>query len=251
MAIYRKVNINFWSDEKIIDDFTPEDRYFMLYLMTNPQTNQIGCYHITIKQMEFETGYNKETIIKLIARFEKILKVIKYSEETKEILILNWHKYNWSNSPKVLACINKEFKTIKNKEFRYCIDTLFKQYEYSIHTETQEEEKEKEEEKENICEQIQQVYEMYNKICVNLPTASKLNEDRKKKIKERLKHITISDFKKIFTISNKSDFLTGKTSNWKANLDWLIKNDKNYLKVLEGNYNNKEEKINWRERGLF
>ena len=96
----------------------------MLYLMTNPQTNQIGCYSITIRQMEFETGYNKETIVKLITRFEKILKMIKYSESTKEILILNWHKYNWSNSPKVLSCMEKEFKTIKNKDFRYCIHTV-------------------------------------------------------------------------------------------------------------------------------
>ena len=36
MAIFRKINTNFWTDEKVIDDFTPEDKFFMLYLMTNP-----------------------------------------------------------------------------------------------------------------------------------------------------------------------------------------------------------------------
>ena len=42
MAIFRKVNNGFWEDEKVVDDFTPEDKYFMLYLMTNPHTNQVG-----------------------------------------------------------------------------------------------------------------------------------------------------------------------------------------------------------------
>ena len=157
MAIFRKINVSFWDDEKVVDDFTPEDRYFMLYLMTNPHANQLGCYQISIRQMEFETGYNKETILKLLARFEQILKVIKYCEDTKELLILNWHKYNWSNSPKVLACLSKEYKSIKNKGFRYSIYTLFKQYAYSIDTESQEEEeKEEEQEKEELKEEEQE-----------------------------------------------------------------------------------------------
>ena len=31
MAIYRNVSLSFWEDIKIVDDFTPEDRYFYLY----------------------------------------------------------------------------------------------------------------------------------------------------------------------------------------------------------------------------
>ena len=157
MAVFRKINVSFWDDEKVVDDFTPEDRYFMLYLMTNTHTNQIGCYQITLRQMEFETGYNKETILKLISRFENVLKVIKFSESTKEILILNWHKYNWTNSPKILACLSKEFKSIKNREFRYYIHTVSIEYGYCIDTESQEEEeKEKEEEQEELKEEEQE-----------------------------------------------------------------------------------------------
>ena len=127
MAIYRQIRLSFWQDDKVVDDFTPEDKYFMLYLMTNPHTNQVGCYPKTIKQMELETGYNKDT---------------------KEIFICNWSKYNWTNSPKVLACILKEAENIKNSEFRYSINTLLKDYGKSIDIETQEKEKEKKEEKE-------------------------------------------------------------------------------------------------------
>lgn len=128
MAVFRKINVSFWDDEKVVDDFTPEDRYFMLYLMTNTHTNQIGCYQITLRQMEFETGYNKETILKLISRFENVLKVIKFSESTKEILILNWHKYNWTKSPKVVACIKQELMQIKNIEFKNDLIEKLKNY---------------------------------------------------------------------------------------------------------------------------
>ena len=39
MAVYRSVHLSFWTDNKVEDDFTPEDKYFYIYLLTNPQTN--------------------------------------------------------------------------------------------------------------------------------------------------------------------------------------------------------------------
>ena len=62
MAIYRNISMSFWTDTKIIDEFTPEDKYFYLYLFTNPHTNLAGCYEISMKQIVTETGYSKETI---------------------------------------------------------------------------------------------------------------------------------------------------------------------------------------------
>ena len=153
MAIFRKINIDFWEDSKIVDDFTPEDKFFYLYLMTNPHTNQLGCYGLTVRQMEFETGYNKDTIIKLLKRFSENLDVILYDESTKEILIKNWHKYNWSLSPKIFACILKEKKEIKSDTLKSLIDTLLIQYGYSndtvcIQKRNKNKNKNKEEEKE-------------------------------------------------------------------------------------------------------
>src|SRR5690606_31036423 len=103
-----------WTDAKVLDDMTPEDKYFYLYLLTNPYTKQCGCYEISKRQMSNETGYNIQTIERLIKRFEKHLKIIRYDETTKEMFILNWHKYNWTKSPKVMGCIVKELKEIKN-----------------------------------------------------------------------------------------------------------------------------------------
>ena len=118
MAIYRTINLSFWTDSKVDDDFTPEDKYFYLYLLTNPQTNICGCYEVSIKQMSNQTGYNKDTIERLIKRFEEVHHVVAYSKSTKEILVFNWHKYNWNKSPKMIAAIESVAKYIKCKKFR-------------------------------------------------------------------------------------------------------------------------------------
>lgn len=125
MAIYRNIQLSFWTDNKILDDFTPEDKYFYLYLLTNPHTNICGCYEISYKSMSDDTGYNKETIIRLLERFDKVHGVIKFSPSTKEVLILNWYKYNWSKSNKVLTGACNVAKYIKNESFKkYIFDTI-------------------------------------------------------------------------------------------------------------------------------
>lgn len=127
MAIYRNIQLSFWTDNKVEDDFTPEDKYFYLYLMTNPQTNICGCYEVSYSQLTNQTGYNKDTILRLLDRFENVHEVIKYSKTNKEILLLNWYKYNWSKSEKVLKGVLTVAQHIKTKEFQeYVFDTAKK-----------------------------------------------------------------------------------------------------------------------------
>lgn len=130
MAVYRNIHISFWQDDFIID-LTPEEKYFYLYLMTNSKTNQAGCYEISRKIMEVETGYNRETLEKLISRFTEYGK-IKYCEKTKEILLCNWYKYSWSKSPKVIACVKKDINTIKSDEFKELLFIQLKNYNDNI-----------------------------------------------------------------------------------------------------------------------
>lgn len=118
MAIYRNVQLSFWTDNKVEDEFTPEDKFFYLYLLTNPQTNICGCYEVSYSQMSYQTGYNKDTINRLLERFEKEHNIIRYSKDTKEVLILHWYKYNWSKSEKVLTGVENVAKHIKNNAFK-------------------------------------------------------------------------------------------------------------------------------------
>ena len=125
MAIYRMVSMSFWTDNKIIDEFSAEDKYFYLYLFTNPHTNLSGCYEISIKQIANEMGYSKDAVESLIDRFEKLHKVLLFSKETKEILLLNWYKYNWTSSEKFRKPLLKEIENVKSIEFKkYLLDAF-------------------------------------------------------------------------------------------------------------------------------
>ena len=118
VAIYRNVSLTFWEDNKIVDDFTTEDRYFWLYLLTNPHTNLIGCYEVSIKQMSNETGLEISKIEELLIKFESVHEVILYSKGTKEILIKNWHKYNWTKSEKLKKPITENIRKIKSERLK-------------------------------------------------------------------------------------------------------------------------------------
>ncbi len=118
MGNYRNVSVSFWTDSKIDDDFTPEDKYFYLYLLTNPHASICGCYEISMKQMERETGCTTETVMRLLNRMENIHRVLRYSPDTKEILLLNWFKYNWTRSEKLKKAVQAVLPFVKNEEFR-------------------------------------------------------------------------------------------------------------------------------------
>ncbi|MGY3717154.1 conserved phage C-terminal domain-containing protein [Sutcliffiella cohnii] len=116
MAKFRQVHTSFWQDPRVLEEMTPEDKYFYLYLLTNPNTTQIGIYQITKKQMAFDLGYSTEAVNALLERFINIHKIIKYNPETREIALLNWAKYNLNQSGKpVLDLINKELKEVKDQ----------------------------------------------------------------------------------------------------------------------------------------
>ncbi len=133
MAIYRNISLTFWEDSKIVDDFTPEDRYFLLYLLTNPHTNLIGCYEVSIKQMTNELGFNDRNKVEgLLIRMEQVHKIILYSKETKEVLIKNWHKYNWTKSEKLKKPLMENIENIKSEKLKKYMISIG--YKYGMYT---------------------------------------------------------------------------------------------------------------------
>ena len=115
MAVFRQVHIKFWTDVMVLEEMTPEDKYFYLYLLTNPHTNQIGVYQLPKKIIGFELGYSIESVNSLVQRFEDHYKIIKYNKETREIALLNWGKYNLNRGGKPMEdLIKKELKEVKD-----------------------------------------------------------------------------------------------------------------------------------------
>jgi len=118
MGGYFTVDNAFWSDPDVSDNYTPEDKYFYLYLLTCPNANISGCYGLTIKQMVFNTGYDQDTIRRLITRLSEVHKVIEYDLDTKEILVKNWWKHHWTTSPKYLVSLKEKISQVNSERFK-------------------------------------------------------------------------------------------------------------------------------------
>lgn len=118
MANFRMIQTSIWEDEKFQEDFSPEDRLMWICLLTNPKTTQTGIYKITMKQLEYFSGFSKETSKIILGRFVEKHKLVKYNEETREICILNWGKHNLNRGGKPMEdCIKKELSEVQDKSF--------------------------------------------------------------------------------------------------------------------------------------
>tara|TARA_R110002020_G_scaffold92169_6_gene223356 strand:+ start:5991 stop:6641 length:651 start_codon:yes stop_codon:yes gene_type:complete len=151
MAKYRQIHTTFWNDPLILD-LTPEQKYFYIYLLTNPNVTQCGIYEISIRQISYHTGYNNDTIKNLLDFFEKLKKIV-YSKETNEIAVVNFLKYNGSESPSIKKCIEKDLNAVKNKDLIVCIqsdDTLYTECGGNNKNKKKEEEEEEKKNKKGI-----------------------------------------------------------------------------------------------------
>ncbi|WP_051359539.1 hypothetical protein [Paucisalibacillus globulus] len=175
MAKYRMVHTEFWDDPKVVEEMTPEDKLFFLYLLTNANTTQIGIYQITKKQMAFDTGYSIESINSLLDRFINHHSIIRYNPDTREIAIKNWGKYNLNRGGKpVIDCVRSELKDVKDESFiqfvgshieRNEIKEIYDTYHDSPTTRGQKEkEKEKEKEKKDYTAKIKDLLPVFSQI---------------------------------------------------------------------------------------
>lgn len=94
--------------------------------------------------------------------------------------------------------------------------------------------------KNNIDDNIYgHVIELYHEHCPSLPKVVKLTEARKKSIRARLKTYTENDLAIAFDKAEESDFLKKGSGTWNgASFDWIL-NERNIVKILEGNYDNR------------
>lgn len=114
----------------------------------------------------------------------------------------------------------------------------------SIKKENKEFSFEKNKKNENDYEKIK---DLWNSICTSMPRVNTLSPIRKNKIKLRINENGLKEkdwaekekfFTEVFTKMQNNDYFSGNNNlNWKADIDWIFRNDNNIIKVLEGNYN--------------
>lgn len=282
MGIKRIVDTSFWTDGKV-DDFSPEDKYFMLYLLTNPFSTQLGIYEISIKQAAFQMGYSVDAVKVLIDRFENKYGVVIFSPATNEIAIKNFlrHSIIKGGAP-VRDCLIKEIKNVKNKDLiaqvflhiknsetlNGTVKKIIAEYEEKNGVLNYSNEKQNDNDNDNDNENevsyhdtpndtlnesfsesskiidYQQIVDLFNSACVSFSPVCFLSDAMKEDIKASLTKYAVDDFKQCFKNAEASSFLKGDNKGeWAATFDWLIKAD-NMAKVLNGNYANKPQNNN-------
>ena len=107
-------------------------------------------------------------------------------------------------------------------------------------------EKEKEKDKDTInsisSTEVQQIINTWNSLGLQNIKFIKNNTNRYKMLNARIKEYGIDTFLQAINNIRNSSFLKGQNNrNWIITFDWLIKPN-NFIKVLEGNYDDKENK---------
>lgn len=128
---YFTVDGAFWTDADVMDNFTPEDKYFYLYLLTTPRSNISGCYELSINQAAIDLGYSKDAVALILKRFITQHKVVDYDYDTKEILITKWHKYHWTHSDKYVVALWRKVNEIKCEHFKEYLTKVLREFEDS------------------------------------------------------------------------------------------------------------------------
>ena len=135
MATQRYISTSFW-DDAWIRSLDPSEKFVYLYLMTNPLTNIAGVYEITVDRICFDTGYNADTVDRILIRYRKAGKVYRYKSY---IILPSWPKHQqWMKRSKIETGIIAILKTLspellgylKECGYSYPIDTLSIPYLY-------------------------------------------------------------------------------------------------------------------------
>lgn len=85
----------------------------------------------------------------------------------------------------------------------------------------------------------QEIVAAFNSICTDLPRVIQITDARKTAIKNRIKEAGGKDqLIELFKTVHQNDFLSGRSGNWKASFDWIMKAG-NFVKIREGNYQNR------------
>ena len=75
MARQRYINTRFWDDSYIVELLLPE-KFLFIYLLTNPLTNIIGIYEISLKRISFDIGVPAKDVKLILEKFSKDEKIL-------------------------------------------------------------------------------------------------------------------------------------------------------------------------------
>ena len=132
MATQRYISTSFWDDEWI-QTLDPSEKLLYLYLMTNPLTTISGAYKISLRRMVFDTGFNDDTVKRILDKFQAKKKAYHYHEY---MILPSWPKHQkWDKKATIKAGIDSDLATIPDEVKKYMVSIGYRYpiagYEYS------------------------------------------------------------------------------------------------------------------------
>ena len=266
MRDYSKVSSAFWtgrSGKSMRGDM--QTQIVALYLMTCPHSNMIGVFHCPLIYISHETGSSLEGASKGLKTLSEG-EFCTYDEETEIVWVHEMAKYQigeqLSANDNQVKSIIKQYMTIPVSLIQ---QGFYDRYKHDYHlpkldeegkplgrgleappkpgtgTGTGTEEEHVPGAAVDACPH-QDIITLYATHLPMLPQVQVWGDARQKLLRtrwrEEAKRQNLAFWEKLFKYIARSDFLTGKSSAWQADLEWIL-GAKNFIKILEGNYENK------------
>lgn len=111
MSGYRQIHTRMWSSDRWFTELKPEFKLLFMYLFSNERASVSGLYELPLNVAAFETGLGRDVIEAGFAEFAQANKVY-YDTSKGVVYVCNMFKYQGSNSPKLLARIRADIKTV-------------------------------------------------------------------------------------------------------------------------------------------
>lgn len=257
MARFRKIDTRIWNDEKF-RALSDDGQLIFLFVLTHPHMTSLGAMRATLAGLAAEKGWTETRFKKGFAEpFRKGM--VNYDERASFVWVKNFLRYNAPENPNVVKSWATSLDLLPECPMKTQLIQSCKEYAKGLPKGFAEglpepfrkgmpnQEPEPEPEKDTPPSpspgdvSIENMLEGWENLCVpeGLPTRRLITVALTKKIQARLReHPTEEFWQVVFDKLCQSDFLSGRTGNWRATLDWLVKNPDNCVKVYEGGYAN-------------
>ena len=110
MEIRRYLNTRLWRDSWF-ESLNANEKFVYIYLLTNPSTNMLGIYNLSIRRIAYDCNLNEQTTRRCIKKLEEALKII-YCKGY--IIIPDWISQNAMN-PSMKQSAMKDFDKLPDE----------------------------------------------------------------------------------------------------------------------------------------
>jgi hypothetical protein len=253
ISVHRKIQSHWvWDND---EPFDKRSAWVDILLMVNHKDKKflLGNELVEVKAGERITSerklakkwnWSRTKVRSFLELLEKdgMIKIIKVPQKRTRLKVLNYSDYQgYENQRKTSKKPVKNHKKTSKKPQ--------KNLNNNDNNKNNDNNDNKEQKKPSVP--YQKIKKLYNEICgEELSSIRTMSDQRRKHLRARWKEEGNLDiFEYLFRKTIQSDFLTGDNDRgWQADFDWLIKNETNFNKVLEGRYDNSGKKSGQSEK---